>query len=42
MSEQYQSEELEVPTADAVEQTQPADQSLKPPTRPSRTRPRPT
>ncbi len=26
MSEQYQSEELEVPTADAVEQTQPSDQ----------------
>ncbi len=28
MSEQYQSEELEVPTADAVEQTQPVDQPV--------------
>ena len=28
MSEQYQSEELEVPTADAVEQTQPVDQQV--------------
>ena len=31
MSEQYQSEELEVPTADAVEQTQPTDQPIDQP-----------